>query len=295
MRLRVMGPLLSAWLSACTAGDDEPPRAKDLAGEEPCRTAQQPTELPVEIRESSGVAVSRRYPGVFWTHNDSGNHPELFAIDSGGQLLARVQVTGARNQDWEDIALGPCPAGDCLYIGDIGGSRGKDEPLEIYRVPEPDPGASATARAERFRVPFPDGSRDAEALFVLPSGELYIITKEEQAGLYRYSSPLHANQRITLERMRELKVQDEERVTSADATPDGRWVAVRTNSSLMLYRTETLLQGSGSAPIRMDLTPLGEIQGEAVAIASDGTVVLTSEGGSRRVPGTIARLACTLR
>src|SRR2546425_6370951 len=28
--------------------------------------------------ESSGVAVSRAYPGVLWTHNDSGDRPYLY-------------------------------------------------------------------------------------------------------------------------------------------------------------------------------------------------------------------------
>lgn len=295
MRIPGTGVLLLAWLGSCAEGDHEPSHQSDLAGEEQCRTLQQPTELPAEIRESSGVAVSRRHPGVFWTHNDSGNEPEIFAINSAGKLLAQVRVTGARNQDWEDIALGPCPAGQCLYIGDIGDSRGKGDDLVIYRVPEPNPRSRATAQAERFRVRFPDGPRDAEALFVLPSGELYIISKERQAALYRYPLPLRARQTVTLERVRELDVGSDDRVTGADATPDGKWVAVRTNSLLALYRTPELLRGSGSASFRMDLAPLGEIQGEGVAIGADGTVVLTSEGGSKRAPGTLARLACTLR
>lgn len=295
MRIPGIGLLLLAWVASCAEGGDEPAQANTIAGEEQCRTVQQPTELPVEIGESSGVAVSRRHPGVFWTHNDSGNNPELFAIDSAGKLLAQVRVTGARNQDWEDIALGPCPAGQCLYIGDIGDSRGKGDDLVIYRVPEPNPRSRATAQVERFGMRFPDGPRDAEALFVLPSGELYVITKERQTTLYRYPSPLRANQTVTLERVRGLDIGTEERVTGADATPDGRWIAVRTNTLLALYRTPELLQGGGSGPVQVDLAPLGEVQGEGVALASDGTVVLTSEGGSRRAPGTVARLACTPR
>ena len=37
--------------------------------------------IPREVRESSGLAVSRAYPGVFWTHNDSGDRPRLYALD----------------------------------------------------------------------------------------------------------------------------------------------------------------------------------------------------------------------
>src|SRR4051794_6987818 len=41
-----------------------------------------------EITESSGLAASRKHPGVFWTHNDSGNGPYIFAITRDGHLLA---------------------------------------------------------------------------------------------------------------------------------------------------------------------------------------------------------------
>src|SRR5688500_14952074 len=32
------------------------------------------------ITESSGLAASRRFPGVIWTHNDSSSNPFLFAM-----------------------------------------------------------------------------------------------------------------------------------------------------------------------------------------------------------------------
>ena len=64
--------------------------------------------VPRAIGESSGVAVSRTYPGVLWTHNDSGDDAVLYAIDMAGNLIGRFPVSGARNRDWEDIDLGPC-------------------------------------------------------------------------------------------------------------------------------------------------------------------------------------------
>ena len=48
--------------------------------------------LPPELRESSGIAVSRTQPGVLWSHNDSGDAPTLYAIDLKGRLLAKVAV-----------------------------------------------------------------------------------------------------------------------------------------------------------------------------------------------------------
>jgi hypothetical protein len=36
------------------------------------------------ITESSGLTASRTNPGLYWTHNDSGNGPFIFAFDAGG-------------------------------------------------------------------------------------------------------------------------------------------------------------------------------------------------------------------
>jgi hypothetical protein len=100
----------------------------------------------------------------------------------------------------------------------------------------------------------------------------------------------------TLEAVRELAPQPREvgdRVTGASATPDGRWVAVRTYAALALYRTADLL-GNGQPAAQFDLDPLAEPQGEAVSLANDGNVVLTTEGSGKHLPATIAHLHCVL-
>jgi hypothetical protein len=70
-------------------------------------------------------------------------------------------------------------------------------------------------------------------------------------------------------------------------------VAVRTYAALAFYRTADLL-GNGRPFSQLDLEPLGETQGEAVTLADDGTVVLTSEGHGHHLPGTLAHLRCVL-
>ena len=69
------------------------------------------------IDESSGVVASRRNPDLFWTHNDSGDGPFLYAFDLNGGKRGTWHVTGAKAFDWEDIAAGP---GSTLDIADIG-------------------------------------------------------------------------------------------------------------------------------------------------------------------------------
>ncbi|HZD04765.1 MAG TPA: hypothetical protein VE173_07600, partial [Longimicrobiales bacterium] len=135
-----------------------------------------PSALPEATREASGVAVSRRHPGVLWILDDSGPS-ELYAVDAGGTLLGRVLVPGGLGRDREDLALGPCGGVDCLYIGDVGDNAEKRDSLTLYRMVEPAPDAGRAAVPGAFSFRLPDGPRDVEALFVLPGERLYIVTK----------------------------------------------------------------------------------------------------------------------
>ncbi len=58
------------------------------------------------IYESSGLIASRTSPGSYWTHNDAGNGPLIYAFDSQGRSRGVWQVTGATSHDWEDISAG---------------------------------------------------------------------------------------------------------------------------------------------------------------------------------------------
>ncbi|HDZ20744.1 hypothetical protein LCGC14_0431630 [marine sediment metagenome] len=124
------------------------------------------------IHESSGLAVSRRTPGVFWTHNDSGDPPQLFAIDRQGRTLATVTITGAENVDWEDLASYELHGQAYLLIADVGDNNAQRDRCQLYIVPEPavDPaqvGRELSAEVQttiEFR--YPDGPRDCEAVAV---------------------------------------------------------------------------------------------------------------------------------
>ena len=296
---------LAAVLAAAGCGDDpRHPRAADAAAATPeaaCEVVLKGANVPEGLTETSGLAESRKHPGVYWSHNDSGRGADVFAVAADGRLLGQAVVTGARNHDWEDIASGPCPDGGpaCLYIADTGNNDKDRDYVSVWVLPEPEPGATSTAPAQEFRASYPDHRTDIEAMAVLPDGRLYLVSKgnNDVVQLFRWPTPLRAGSTPALEVVRQLAPKPEEvgdRVTGASASPDGRFVAVRTYAALALYRTQDLL-GSGRPFAQMDLDPLAEPQGEAVSLANDGTVVLTSEGpGSKHIPGTIARLRCTL-
>ncbi|HET7231574.1 MAG TPA: hypothetical protein VFJ16_16310, partial [Longimicrobium sp.] len=232
----------------------------------PCRVVTQGIELPRNLHESSGVAQSRRNPGLLWTHDDSGQ-PVVFGIDSAGVERARVRVTGATNLNWEDIALAPCPGGNCLYVGDIGDNQARRASITVYRVPEPAATDSSTPAAQAFGATYPDGPQDAEAMFVLPDGAVYVATKGETgpAGLYRFPQPLRPGATVVLEKVAGISsaaLRRPERITGASASRDGRWIALRTIRSVSLYRAPGDAVNSLSNPVVMDLSALNEAQGE---------------------------------
>ena len=264
-----------------------------------CTASRAPRPLDGAIHESSGVAASRAHAGTFWTHNDSGD-PLLYAVDADGRTAGRVRITGAAVEDWEDVALAPCPAGgDCLYVGDIGDNDAERPSIAVYRVPEPAPGAAASAPAEAIRLRYPDGPHDAEALFVL-SGAIHVVTKGESGpiALYRAPSSAGPGAEVMLERVRDLsasKVNRPLRITGADASADGRWVVMRTLEAAYVYPAAELAGSGALDPRRVDLKELDEAQGEGIAFAPDGSLVVTSEGGRKKSPATIARLSCRLQ
>lgn len=281
-------------LSAC-AGEGN----GAVAGLPTCELVQPTAALPDMIGESSGVAFSHADPGFVWTHNDSGGEARLYAVGPAGELVGTVDVRGATNRDWEDIAAGPCDAGWCLYVGDIGDNLGARREVVIYRLPEPDPASGRSGRADAFPVRYPDGARDAEALFATPDSALYVISKGRNSdiALYRYPPPLREGETVVLERVVTIAAGEAElggQVTGAGASPDGQWVAVRTYAALSLYRAADLLAGRAAASI-IDLAPLGEPQGEAVAVTNDLRVALTTEAsGPGSSSGSLTIIRCAV-
>lgn len=172
------------------------------------------------IAESSGIAASRRNRELFWTHNDSGDGPFIYAFDRKGKHRGVWQVLGAKAQDWEDMASGPGPERDMpyLYLGDIGDNSRTREEIVVYRVTEPlitSTDASSSTRyprttqpADVIRLKYPDGKYNAETLLVHPTtGDLYIVTKAagEAAGVYKAKAPLSTTGVTALARMSDVR------------------------------------------------------------------------------------------
>lgn len=264
------------------------------------------------IDESSGLAASRHHPGLYWTHNDSGDGPFLYAVGSRGEKRGVWRVAGALADDWEDIATGPGPerGRSYLYIGDIGDNGTERPHIVVYRVPEPavEPTnasstkdrAPRTEAAEAIRLKYPDGQHDAETLLVHPTtGDLYVVTKtkaNKAAGVYKLAAPLPVSTSTTtlLARVGEVRAPSilGGLLTGGDISPDGRRVILC--DYVGGYELVTPRDASADAsfddiwkqpPVPVVLAP--RQQGEAICYRADGGALITT---SEKVPTPLAEI-----
>ncbi len=249
------------------------------------------------LTESSGVAVSRRQPGILWTLNDSGNDAWIFATDTMGRDHGAFLVAGAENRDWEAIALGPCRKGDCLYIADTGDNGRSHKTARLYRVPEPSITSPMprTRTAEVLEFRYPRGAPDVESMYVSRDGTVTLITKTQSAParVYRLGADAWANSGIAVaEAIGTLPVDYRSfanEITDAALSPSGRVVAVRTYRAIYLFG-RTPDDKLASLGVACDTAGL-QLQGEGVGWLNDQELVLTSEGGLGG-SGTVVVLRC---
>lgn len=249
-----------------------------------------------EIDESSGVVASRRNPDLFWTHNDSGDGPFIYAFDRQGKNRGVWRVREAEAYDWEDIAAGPGPqkGQSYLYLGDIGDNGLRREEIIVYRIAEPTVTTADAANtkknphltetAEAIRLKYPDGKHDAEALLVHPTtGDLYVITKgtATNSGVYKATAPLSNTNTTTLTRIAQVRTPAVfgGLITGADISPDARHVALcdYINGYEVTLPDNSKFDEIWKQPIKtIELGP--RQQGESICYRLDSNAVLaTSE------------------
>jgi hypothetical protein len=249
------------------------------------------------IVEASGIAPGIASPAVDYVENDGGDSNRFFAVDARtGDTAAAITVPGARNVDWEDIAVARDAAGTpSVWLADIGDNDAARSEIQVYRVTEPHVRAAdrdRTIRADAvdvWRLRYPDGPVDAESLAVAPDGSGFVVTKSV-GGSTVYRLPPHPDSaRVqVLRRVGSIAfaptgthnpfgVAGQVSATSAAISVDGSIFVVRTYSDAYVWP----LGGAGLAAAlarRPVVVPLpDQPQGEGIAV-SGRTLLIDSEG-----------------
>jgi hypothetical protein len=247
------------------------------------------------LTEASGAVASVGEPGVFWSQNDSGNDAVLFAYDSAGRALARVEVKGAKNRDWEALATGPCNEGQCLTIGDVGDNAALRGKVTLHQLVEP---RTSDVRARVIRsldVRYADGAHDVEAMYAGPDGTLWLITKRPERapnGTWRpsrlyevpraaWSAAEYTAQVVDSLPITPLKGQLDDWVTDASIGPEmehgEREVVVLTYGAVYRFVADPAT-GRPFFPLVRCALPIQERTAEGVVLLGSGRVLITTEG-----------------
>lgn len=250
-------------------------------------TARAITRLPVQLVESSGIAVSGS--NRIWSHEDSGNKNELYCFDTTGALLRTLLISNAVNIDWEDIAAGD---DNSLYIGDFGNNNNSRKDLTIYIIPDPETITGDVAEAgtihftlsDQTAFPPPATSRnyDIEAM-AWHADSLYLFTKDRSkpfTGITKmyalpaspgtYTARLAGSQFIG-------NTVESGRITAADINQNTGELVLLTNQKIVSFRDypeNRFFEGTKTE--YFFATPPG--QNEALAFTGNRKLYMTEEG-----------------
>ncbi len=252
------------------------------------------------IVEASGLANSAFSSSRYWTLNDGGNAPVLYALGSKGEHLGSLKLSGIDNVDWEDLGVFDKAGERYLVVADIGDNAGKRETVSLHLIKEPEvlSGSEVTVSVDaslRFR--YPDGPRDAEALAV-SGADAYILSKRTRPPVL-YRLPIDrafadaSNTTLVAERLGTIDTlpkPTEAELTAAPSTGvyawqptamsirhDGTAAVILTTRNAYVYKrnaNEDWLQTFARPPQLRALTE--RLDAESVCFSPNGTTFLTT-------------------
>ncbi|ROP37622.1 hypothetical protein [Saccharothrix texasensis] len=245
------------------------------------------------LEELSGFASDG---GQWFAVNDSDNgQVRVQVLDRACAITGTI--TAPNNPfDVEDLALAP---DGTLWLADTGDNGKTRETVALHAV-------SPDGSARLYRLTYPDGKHDAEALLLDGSGIPHIVTKETigSALVYRPAAGLSEGAPTPLEQVARVSIKTTDTpggplqnsvvtrlVTGGAMSRDGRVAALRTYTDAYLFPVPDgdLAKALESDPVRVPLP--GEPQGEAIAFDPDGTLLSASEFGSAGTSSAVRAVA----
>lgn len=231
------------------------------------------------LTELSGLASDDRY---WYAADDGGSSIRVALLDRADCSVRDVWTSPADPYDIEDLALAPDGA---VWLADTGDNRRERSTVALHRLTE-------DGDSTLYRLSYPDGPHDAEALLLDSAGTPYVVTKEPfgVAYVYRPAAPPTPDATVPWERIGSIALPTTDSpdgpikgigtrlVTGGSVSRDGTMIALRTYTEAYLFHAPDgdLAAALRRAPVPLRLPP--EPQGEAIAWEPDGTLVTTSEG-----------------
>jgi hypothetical protein len=214
--------------------------------------------------------------------NDGGDQVSVFLLDAACEV-ADVRTAAIDPYDPEDLAVA---ADGTVWLADTGDNDAIRTTVALITL-RPDGSTSI------YRLTYPDGPHDAEALLMAPDGTPYLVTKEVLGAsvVYRPASALVDGGTVAMVSVAAVNMTftgtaggpvgqaGQVLVTGGAVARDGSALALRTYTDAYVWP----LVGSdvpaalAAAPVRIPLPD--SPQGEAISFAADNrNLVVASEG-----------------
>jgi hypothetical protein len=215
-------------------------------------------------------------------HNDGGDALDVYVLDRSCAVVT-VHSAPVDPYDPEDLALA---VDGTVWLADTGDNTGIRETVALLAL-HPDGSSSV------YRLSYPDGPRDVEALLLAPDGTPYLVTKEVlgASAVYRPVSALVEDGTVGLTEVGGVDLvltgtpggpvgrAGQLMVTGGAVSPDERYVALRTYTDAYVWPLEgSDVAGALAGEPRRVALPTAA-QGEAVSFTGDsGALVVAGEG-----------------
>ena len=231
------------------------------------------------LAELSGLVA---VPGRLLAINDGGDQIDLYVLDNSCAVID-VHTTAVDPFDPEDLAIG---ADGTVWVADTG-DNGASRPTIALVALRPD------GTTNLYRLTYPDGPHDAEALLLAPDGTPYVVTKEVlgASSVYRPAAPLVDGGTMPLARVASVAMTltgtpggpvgraGQLLVTGGAVAGNGQHLALRTYTDAYVWPLtgSDVVAALAAEPVRVPLPD--SPQGEAISFTEDSSaLVVASEG-----------------
>lgn len=232
------------------------------------------------LAELSGlVAVPDRLLAL----NDGGDQVVVYVLDAGCQVID-AKTAAIDPFDPEDLALGP---DGTIWIADIGDNGATRSTVALVAI-------RGDGTTGLYRLTYPDGAHDAEALLVAPDGMPYVVTKEVlgASSVYRPVGGLVDGGTVAMGKVATVNFAPtgtpggpvgqagQLLVTGGAVAADGGHLALRTYTDAYVWTLSgsDVVGAFATDPVRTALPD--SPQGEAISFTADGTALLVGSEGT---------------
>jgi hypothetical protein len=214
--------------------------------------------------------------------NDGGSQVDVYVLDAACQVVA-VRSAPVDPYDPEDLALG---ADGTVWLADTGDNQASRATVALLAL-RPD-GSSGV-----YRLAYPEGPRDVEALLLAPDGTPYLVSKEVLGAsrVYRPVSALVESGTVGLTEVAGVEFTvtgtaggpvgraGQLMVTGGAVSADGRRLALRTYTDAYVWSLSgsDVVGALACDPLRVALPEAA--QGEAVSFTGDGAALVVAGEG----------------